>query len=83
MRGRRSTSSRRDAVLFHAKGAVGCGDTIGARWKLQHLDWPDADGDEMSKNKGLAAKFYMLCEHFKLLRDQAPKKQRVAGSSSL
>ncbi|KAG9594787.1 hypothetical protein KCU77_g3777, partial [Aureobasidium melanogenum] len=31
---------RKDAVLMNARKAIGCGDTIGARWKLQYLNWP-------------------------------------------
>ncbi|KAH0366070.1 hypothetical protein KCU65_g5625, partial [Aureobasidium melanogenum] len=32
---------RKDAVLMSAREAIGCGDTIGARWRLQYLDQPD------------------------------------------
>lgn len=72
--------SRRDAALFHATGAIGCGDTIGARWKLQRLDWPKAaaGGGEKSEDEGLAAKFDTLRERFKAIRDRAPKKQRTS-----
>lgn len=69
---------RRDAALFHATGAVGCGSTIGARWKLQRFDWPGAAGhDEKSEDEGLAAKFERLRERFKSVPDRAPKKQRI------
>ncbi|KAG9656845.1 hypothetical protein KCU95_g12376, partial [Aureobasidium melanogenum] len=33
--------SRKGAVLMHAKGAIGCGETIAARWRLQSMDWPE------------------------------------------
>ncbi|KAH0266645.1 hypothetical protein KCU91_g10622, partial [Aureobasidium melanogenum] len=32
---------RKDAALMNAREAIGCGDTIGARWRLQYLDQPD------------------------------------------
>lgn len=69
---------RRDAALFHATGAVGCGSTIGDRWRLQRFDWPGAAGhDEKSEDEGLAAKFERLRERFKSVPDRAPKKQRI------
>lgn len=34
--------SRKDAALFNAWTATGWGDTIGYRWRLQYLDWPDS-----------------------------------------
>ncbi|KAG9561395.1 hypothetical protein KCU71_g3255, partial [Aureobasidium melanogenum] len=33
---------RKDAALMNAREAIGCGDTIGARWRLQYLDEPDS-----------------------------------------
>nr|OQO19695.1 hypothetical protein B0A51_12068 [Rachicladosporium sp. CCFEE 5018] len=37
-----------DGLLFHAQDAVGCGGAaIGGQWKLQQLQWPADDGQEM------------------------------------
>ncbi|KAI1461532.1 hypothetical protein F4805DRAFT_236430 [Annulohypoxylon moriforme] len=67
--------SRRDAVLFHARGAICCGDALGARWKLQKLDWPTATNEG---NRSLEARFDILREEFKAAVDRAPQKQRVS-----
>jgi hypothetical protein len=66
-------SVRRDAALFWARGAICCGDMIGARWKMQVLEWPEnaKESDEMD------VKSQRLREHFKSLRDRAPKRQRT------
>lgn len=41
-------------VLFHAAGALCCGSTIGARWRLQRLEWPVAStSDDGMKSNGL------------------------------
>lgn len=46
--------TRRDGVLFHARGAIGAGSSaISNMWKLKRLDWPtiakaDTDGKEGS-----------------------------------
>ncbi|CAD0081712.1 unnamed protein product [Aureobasidium vineae] len=32
--------SRMNDALMHAREAIGCGDTIAARWRLQNFDWP-------------------------------------------
>nr|OQO24699.1 hypothetical protein B0A51_08613 [Rachicladosporium sp. CCFEE 5018] len=37
-----------DGLLFHAQDAVGCGGAaIGGQWKLQQLQWPADDGQEV------------------------------------
>ncbi|KAI1102617.1 hypothetical protein F4804DRAFT_343098 [Jackrogersella minutella] len=66
--------SRRDAVLFHARGAICCGETLGARWKLQRLHWPVAADEE---DRTLDAKFNAMREAFKSVVDRAPKEQRI------
>ncbi|KAI0890229.1 uncharacterized protein GGS22DRAFT_150283 [Annulohypoxylon maeteangense] len=70
--------SRRDAVLFHARGAICCGDTMGARWKLQKMDWPVVGKKRAETTEALEARFDSLRESFKSVVDRAPKKQRVS-----
>ncbi|KAG9594378.1 hypothetical protein KCU77_g12454, partial [Aureobasidium melanogenum] len=130
--------SRKGAVLMHAKEAIGCGDTISARWRLQSLDWPgpilsqsphDHTASERPQNTSyvnilpirksqvlfdqthrpskelaeddkkhaqakvvseandkrnedirseLGAKFQVLRQHFKNVRDRTPKRPRTA-----
>ncbi|KAL7624411.1 hypothetical protein AAE478_005975 [Parahypoxylon ruwenzoriense] len=70
--------SRRDAVLFHARGALCCGDTLGARWKLQRLEWP---ADAVCEGESLMQRFQKLRERFRGIRDQAPEKQKTSNSS--
>ncbi|KAI0398695.1 hypothetical protein F4802DRAFT_592417 [Xylaria palmicola] len=65
--------SRREAVLFHARGAICCGDALDARWNLQRLDWP-VDADKQGQTLG--ARFNRLREQFKALVDCTPTKQR-------
>ncbi|KAI1171967.1 hypothetical protein F4777DRAFT_27641 [Nemania sp. FL0916] len=66
--------SRRDAVLFHARGAMCCGETLGARWKLQRLDWPVAANEE---DQTTEARFDVLRSTFKSIVDRAPKKKKI------
>ena len=73
-------SSRRDAVLFWARGAICCGDTVGARWKLQGLDWPAVDdaieGDDgKAEDREPVDRFRKIREKFVAVRDRAPKEQ--------
>lgn len=41
--------ARLGAVLMWARDAVGCGAVIGAKWRLQYLDWPEQSRDEGSE----------------------------------
>ncbi|KAH0343519.1 hypothetical protein KCU81_g5144, partial [Aureobasidium melanogenum] len=83
---------RKDAALMNARGAIGCGDTIGARWRLQYLDQPeddkelepsqaasDANDKENEKTASeLEARFQVLRQHFRKVRDRTLKRQSTA-----
>ncbi|KAI0868898.1 hypothetical protein GGS24DRAFT_190366 [Hypoxylon argillaceum] len=67
--------SRRDAVLTQAREAAYCEETLGARWKLQTLDWPIAAKDN---NWTLEYKFSVMREVFQSITENTPKKQRLS-----
>jgi hypothetical protein len=87
--------ARRDGVLFHAKEAIGCGDTISALWRLHRLDWPlkstkSSGTDLITEAKTMknmatlaqATQFHELRKHFRSIREQPPSKRRRVGGES-
>ncbi|KAK5999786.1 hypothetical protein QM012_005192 [Aureobasidium pullulans] len=130
---------RKDAALMHAREAIGCADMIGARWRLQYLDWPDMPTPSQSSHNltagerpmnascvrilpiqndkvlldrnqshnkqdnkkhaqvkdvseandkrdeniisKLEARFQGLREHFRVVRDRAPRKRKTANDT--
>ncbi len=69
--------SRRDAVLFHARGAICCGETLGARWQLQRFGWPTATAKDEEGSRPSDGKFDVMRQQFIAIRDRPLKKQRM------
>lgn len=63
-------------VLFHAESALCYGSTIGARWRLQRLDWPPPApaSDGSMQNNRLEERVDALRADFWKVREEPPKK---------
>ena len=88
--------ARRDGVLFHARGAICCGDTISARWRLHRLAWPPeaigsndedvydtGDATESAATQDRLVKFHELRKRFISIKDSPQKKRRTMAGGSL